>query len=311
MYLPYLRNRTNEVFAVLESAPVTAAQRLVLPLFNLVDEGAYFPARLQKIAAATQPVGLIINTAPRTTWASLAGLVASIQAVHPGMVFPAFEISDATTHADVSWFATQFVGLSTILVHRTPPAFAGLDTVIRGLALPPLHVASVAAAPSVGLIAAPSLGAAIMVDAFDRQVVNGAYPVRSVFANHAYDYSILGFNGFSDFGTVGDYFRKGGGQASHVALHLTEPSGDGLVCNHFVSNSTPKSAGIRFKYADALSQLIAHVASSAAPFTTTGAQEYVSPHTYRGLGIAKRWSIRHHLELMHHILRNSGASPLL
>lgn len=311
MYLPYLRNRTNEVFAVLESAPVISAQRLVLPLFNLVDEGPHFPARLHKIAAAKQPVALIVNTASRLKWVEVANLAAAVQAVYPGMVFPAFEISEATTQADLAWFAAQFSRVPTLFVHRVPAAFSGLDAALINFASPPIHVASLAAVASVRQLRAPRRGDVVMVDAFSRQIVNGAYPARSPFSNHAYSYSSYGFNGFSDFATIGDHFKKGGGQASHVALHLTEPSGANLVCNHFVSHSTPKSAGIRFKYVDALSQLRAHVASNPAPFATTGAQEYVAAHAYRGLGIAKRWSIRHHLELMHHILSSAGASSLI
>lgn len=311
MYLPYLRNRTNEVFATLESAPVISSQRLVLPLFNMVDEGPHFPARLQKILAANQPVALIVNTAPKPKWVSVVNLIATLQASYPGTLFPGFEVSSVTTHTELSWFAAQFAGERTIFVHRTPAPFAGLDAAMSRLSMPPIHVVSLAAVASIRLLASPRIGTAIMADAFNRQAVNGAYPARSAFNNHAYDYSSIGFSGFGDFATVGDYFKKGGGQASHVALHLTEPSGASLACNHFVSNATPKSAGIRFKYADALSQLRAHVASNPGAFSTAGAQEYVATHTYPGLGIAKRWSIRHHLELMHYVLSNAGASSLI
>lgn len=311
MYLPYLRNRTNEVFAVLESAPILSADRLVVPLFNLVDQGPHFAPRAMKVAAAKQPYALIVNTAPDEQWSDITALLLTINAAHPSTVFPAFEISPKTTHAQLVWFAATFSKFRCIIVHRTPAPFPGLDVVLNTFAGPLLHVATAGALASISTLSAPSVGVALLTDAFLRQSVNGAYPVVSPFENYAYRHPSMGFVGVSDFATVGDYFKKGGGQASHVALHLTEPVGNALVCNHFVSNSTPKSANIRFKYVDSLTQLRAHVLTNPSAFATTGAQRFVGSHSFPGLGWPKRWSIRHHLELMHQVVKGVGATPLL
>ncbi len=311
MYLPYLRNRTNEVFAVLESAPVTAAARLVVPVFNLVDEGPHFAPRAVKVAAAHQPYALIVNSAPLPKWNDMVALLLSIDAKHPSMVFPAFEISATTTHAQLAWFASKFSNFRAIFVHRVAAPFPGLDTALRAFTNPPLHIAMAGARASIAALTSPALGVACLTDAFVRQTVNGSYPAVSPFDNHAYDHGVLGFDGVSDFAAVGDYFKKGGGQASHVALHLTEPTGSTLLCNHFVSHSTPTSAQIRFKYADALNQLRAYISARPGAFATTGAQEFVGSHSYPGLGLPKRWSIRHHMELMQNVLMSIGAKPLL
>ncbi|HDX0901577.1 sce7725 family protein [Stenotrophomonas maltophilia] len=310
MYLPYLRNRTNEVFAVLESAPITAANRLILPIFNLVDQGGFFPGRARRIAASGQPFALILNTAPHASWSAIVALLEELNSAHPHTVFPAFEISAATSAAELAWFCSQFSAWRTIFVHRTVPSFAGLDVALHSLALEPMHVSELGVVPSVRALSAPALGLSCLTDAFQRQIVNGAYPATSPFDNNVRRYVGLGFDGVSDFATVGDHFKKGGGQASHVALHLTESVGGSYVCNHFVSHSTPKSAGIRFKYLDALAQLRAHVATNPGAFLTTGVQEFMSAHSYQGLGTAKRWSIRHHLELMNSELIGAGAKTL-
>lgn len=311
MYFPYLRNRTNEMFAVLEVAPVTAAARLVVPIFNLVDEGPHFTSRAMRIAAANQPFAVLTNTASPTAQTNIVQFLSAARASHPDLVFPAFEISQNTTYAEIAWFTSVFSSYQSIFLHRDPASFAGLNAFLLSFTLPPMHLSVVGALPSLSSLSAPSLGTAILSDAFLRQAVNGAYKVNSAFDNYASAYGALGFDGFGDFATVGDHFRKGGGQASHVALHLTEPSGSNLVCNHFVSHSTPKSASINFKYADALALLRKHVSSNPGAFATTGAQDFVIPHTYQGLGMAKRWSIKHHLELMQLMLVTSGAKSLI
>ena len=85
-----------------------------------------------------------------------------------------------------------------------------------------------------------------------------------------------------------------------------------MTCNHFVSTVATHLGNLP-KYQDALRLLIAHVGNPPrAPFQTLGVNEYIgSLGTGAGLGLPKRFSTMHHVEMLERIIRRAGVAPFV
>ncbi|SDW05445.1 hypothetical protein SAMN05421681_10122 [Lysobacter enzymogenes] len=287
----------NEVFAIKELAPGIASTGLVVPIFQLIAIDTDFINRAKGIAKLGQRFCLLVNAYQAVSIGSAEALIERIDADYPGIVLPGIEIKADTPAVEVVNFTAKYSARRCVIVHRDGWIGGNIHAHLAGFSVAPVHIYMASALPGAP---APilSAGKVILTDGFVRQLTNGAYPARSYFNNYATSYSGAGYNGFGDFGPVGDFYRVGGGQASHVALHLTQFIQEGLVCNHFVSSGTPITSHIHVKYDDALKQLRAYALPSISGFSTRGVADYHQPHSYPGLGMPKRWSIKHHTELM-------------
>ena len=144
---------------------------------------------------------------------------------------------------------------------------------------------------------------ALVRDGFLRRIRNADYPEFPEFFSdlHA-TYSSHGFNGFGDFLTIGRVHIEGGGAPRAIALHLTSGTPQLIHCYHFVSTSNQTPANRDRKYREALNKLHRFVAASPSTFRNSDAiREFLEDHaagTSTSLGMMKRRSMRHHLDMM-------------
>ncbi len=117
---------------------------------------------------------------------------------------------------------------------------------------------------------------------------------------HKY-YEEDGFQGFSDYLTIGEPYSDGGFLPYAVAIHLTYATEDSKIrVKHFVSDSNEDSTDVAGKFAEALKKLIAWVDLNN-PEETLAIREfrdlYKNGH-FPGLGSIKKLSIMNHIELV-------------
>lgn len=310
MYWPFFRSKQEEMIALRELGS-HLSDNLVVPIIKPHDATPRIEGQLSKVLQTGLRMALIINTnegKPVPTAAQVLVMENNLNTAFSGQIFPALEVRPGVTSSDVSWFVNNYSGRVQVFIHRA-------------------HTLSATSFPATGAIhifesnqvspnfvsAFSSSWCVILRDGFNKQSVNGDYPAVSYFDDLAYSYSSNGFNGFGDFATIGDIpYNTGGGQPSHVALHLTEPyQNNAFQCRHFVSSVPPTTTDVQTKYHDALALLVAHTGSpGAGPFATYGVSDYCSNHasgSYPGLGSPKRWSTKHHIQLLHSVLATSRA----
>lgn len=176
---------------------------------------------------------------------------------------------------------------------------------------PPVHVYIEPGVAVASLAALPSRADVVLRDGFSACERNALYPPQSAFDDLVYQYQARGFAGFGDFCMIGDVYSATGGPARAVALHLTEDRGSELVMNHFVS--TAVGVDVATMYFEALEQLSAYLGAQAREdLDTQGSRKYFESYgsrEYHGLGVAKRWSIMHHIEVVLRILGSQGTAP--
>jgi hypothetical protein len=120
------------------------------------------------------------------------------------------------------------------------------------------------------------------------------------FTEEHYYFSVDNYGGFSDYTPLISSFIEGGGAPYAVAIHLTYlKTPEEVWIRHFTSLSNSDRANIQGKFAQALSKAVAFL--DEQNIHTNAAEElrvYYKDSKYPGLGMSKKISIKHHLELV-------------
>jgi len=139
---------------------------------------------------------------------------------------------------------------------------------------------------------------------------NASYPKDEFFSELHAVYSELGMDGFGDFQIVGDQYSETGGPAYAVAIHITYISEDEeMFVKHFISDDNSTSRDPGGKFFQALEKLIDFDSSHPTVlYESSGLNEFKKLHQekhFPGLGVVKKLSIIHHIELMNNYLQES------
>ncbi len=142
------------------------------------------------------------------------------------------------------------------------------------------------------------------------------------FAHHVEDYANLvdeyfepvswyeqvdDYVGFGDYSMVGHVYFDKGMPARAIAIHLIYVTEDGsLRVHHFVSDSNEKMSGQKDKFFEALNKMVIWVHENINGLNLTPALEtlleYSKQDKFPGLGMVKKLSIMHHMQLMQRLL---------
>ncbi|MDM5064400.1 sce7725 family protein [Aeromonas salmonicida] len=302
MYWPFFRSKQEELLAIRELASNSNSliSNIVVPIIKPHSSSSRVAGQLDKILCTGLRLSLILNTdegSPIPPQNTVIQMEANLSSAHPNQIFPALEVRDGVTSSDVASFISRYQNRVILFVHRAHNLPASIFTTQSTI-----HVFDINHCAH-SLISQLQGHKVILRDGFQKQAVNGSYPASSKYPSDLYSFSQLGFNGFGDFASIGDVkAAKGGGAASHVALHLTEAlQNQSVECRHFVSSINSTNNSIDQLYYDAVAQLIQHTGTPRHTFfNTQGVDNYcANVHHFPGLGSVKRWSTKHHIEWIH------------
>lgn len=143
----------------------------------------------------------------------------------------------------------------------------------------------------------------LLADDFKKAKRNADYvdtPDERLNKNHI-TYGRQGFIGFSDYSIVGSEFEEGGFAPTAIALHIVY-FGDKneLRVHHFVSTTNDSTKDPAKKFAEAMENMIKWEHYDKLPITQGLGLLILSYEKgkYPGLGVIKKYSIMHHLEMM-------------
>lgn len=144
-------------------------------------------------------------------------------------------------------------------------------------------------------------------DGFAKQTRNLDYPQESFYSRLHLDYrNFPNAIGFGDYTILSERFSEGGGPAYVVTLHLSyldSARQQQMFIRHFSSfTDTLSQSDPGGKFLEALDLLITYVNNNTTKFLMTqGLQDFYKYHRlqhYPGLGIAKKMSIKHHIQTL-------------
>jgi hypothetical protein len=149
----------------------------------------------------------------------------------------------------------------------------------------------------------------ILRDAFIKRTPNAEYLNHEVewFSSDHLDFKEEGYLGFSDFSIVGEAYTEKGFGAKAVAFHIVFPDDSSeLWVRHFVSDSNDDRTNPAGKFGEALYKFADWYESENMSINETeGLKELLDCYkkgNYPGLGMLKRYTIKHHLEIVGNLL---------
>lgn len=146
-----------------------------------------------------------------------------------------------------------------------------------------------------------------LADRFNLKTPNSAYinPEDEFFSDDHLFYKEEGYQGFSDYLTIGEPFTDGGFLPYSVAIHLTyfEQESKAMRIRHFLSDSNDDTNDTPGKVFEALTKLVTFVDSYEIKSKAIDKfREIHEKETYPGLGSLKKLSMLNHIELIYNFL---------
>lgn len=114
-------------------------------------------------------------------------------------------------------------------------------------------------------------------------------------------YKKRGYIGFSDFSIVGDEFEESGFAPMAIAIHIIYfGNKDETRIHHFVSDSNDSPSDAARKFGEAMEKILGWEYFGTIPKTKglCGLIDCFNMGKYPGLGMIKKYSLMHHMEMM-------------
>jgi hypothetical protein len=115
-----------------------------------------------------------------------------------------------------------------------------------------------------------------------------------------------GFIGFSDYTVLPSEYIDGGSTPRAVAIHLSYLNKENQIwIRHFTSETNDSVANVQGKFAEAAEKAVKYCKqNNIINSAITELSNYFDNEHYPGLGTVKKISIKNHLLLISHYLRN-------
>lgn len=317
MYFPIVHARANELAALEAKAAEIRTSETIFPVlipYRSKDEATFNHLRrtVRRYARSGQRFGLVVNPPqsffPAEDEALIRGEVLDAELRGLTTFRPVFAITPDTSSDEVRGFLREWREQSVWLLHEAAPPSAGeIAAFVREAPSVEYNLFHEAHTGRGYRRRFGGLPAVLVEDPFVQRDKNADYPEDEYFSETYREYAEAGFVGFADYLTIGRRLKKG--HAPHaIALHLSYLTDEGEVrVRHFVSDrkETPNDPGGKFleaarklvAWADANPGMVSY-STAIAPY-----REWIRMGEFHGLGVPKRLSVQHHLELAQVLLR--------
>lgn len=306
MYFPYLRGKQFELLALRELAPILDSSKIIPLIEPVKTNTTSLKTAIDVLAKYNIKAQVILNPEVgdfKSNNSSLITFFNQLQAQGYTNLIPSFIISSdrafdriktiiADNHYDTNGFS--FVHLNKVSDLDALQSFSSSNHCLY-------HVVQIA---HLFAMRRKLRGNVCMLnDYFNRLSNNKAYldvPFEVFSSDYMY-YQDEGCVGFSDYQVIGKDYSETGGAAFAVAIHLTykEEGSDDIQVAHFVSDSNEGRENPAGKFFEALEKLIAFVdQKQLTSFAIDKFRDYYNTQAYPGLGVVKKLSIMHHIQLI-------------
>lgn len=301
MYYPYLRGRQNELLAIRELSSCSLLSKNVVPIIEPVKLSPTLVSTVQKFNIDNRRLVLIGNpkvgsySSDARNPKNLKNLESLKDAIKNSEFISRGWIVDKQTSEKInSWVENGFPVEAITCLCLNADNIRHLDGVgIRG------YKSVIPYAPAFRRIRGDRI---LLEDAFNKMPRNADYAENEdeFFSNTHLYYMEDGFIGFSDYSIIGEEYNESGFAPHAVAIHIVYfDSGKELRVHHFVSKDSDDIRDPAGKFYQALTDLVEwNKTMKQDTVAIKKFEEIFEAQTYPGLGVIKKLSIMHHLELM-------------
>lgn len=307
MYFPYVRGKQFELLALRELVSLPLEPEKIVPIIEPVKKNiSSLRTALKTLSAAGISVQLVVNPEHgdlKSNNEAIHDLIKEFSDLGVNSIIPTYLIKTDrdSTHARTSILQRGYEKTGYALVHlnKTNDIQDLSDfTKKTSCTFNTIYINNLFG------LKRKFDQRALLGDYFNKQRKNTDYIdiPHEVFSTDYLDYQDEGCVAFSDYQTIGSTYSESGGPAYAVAIHLTYKLVDDENINiaHFVSNTNDDTNDPARKYFEALKKLIEFVDQHNIPdtFALREFRKHYKGQTYAGLGVVKKLSIMHHIELM-------------
>ncbi len=312
MYLPYLRGKQFELLALRELVSLPLDRSKISPIIEPVKrELKPVETAIKALALADVNALLIVNPEQgelRRNYEPIFDAIERLRALSFTNIIPTYLIANdrdfsffQASAADRNYLATGYAVIQLNQISRSVDLREICTS--SNLLFNVIHVNHLIALRRVF----PRASLAFLNDPFVRQKRNADYEdaADEIFSSDYYYYKDEGFVGFSDYLTIGSEYVEGGMLPYAVAIHFTykDQDSDDIRIKHFLSDSNTDISDTAGKFSEALEKLIEFIDSeSIHTVASEQFRDYYNRGAYPGLGVIKKLSIMHHMELVQSLI---------
>lgn len=306
MYFPYLRGKQYELLALRESVPFIDNKKIIPIIEPVRTNTASLKTAITVLAKSAIQIQLIVNPEVGDFKHNSNSLILFVnELIKQGVtnLIPTFLVSNdndfkkAIELIEINGY--NFSGYSLIHLNKVND----LDHLKAFTEASNCKYNIVQIAHLFTIRRKLSDNICMLNDYFNRQSKNTEY-IDIPFEVFSSDYLYFRDEGcvaFSDYQTIGKDYSEGGGAAYAVAIHLTFKfhEKEDIQIAHFVSDSNDGPENPGGKFSEALGKLIAFAdQNNIQSLAMNKFREYHATQGYPGLGVVKKLSIMHHIELV-------------
>ncbi|WP_113653426.1 sce7725 family protein [Pedobacter namyangjuensis] len=312
MYLPYLRGKQFELLALRELTALPLDPNKISPIIEpLKKELKSIETAIRALSAQKIQVQLVVNPEHgdlKKNYKPILDFISRLLDEGIDNIIPTYLIAN---EQDFQFFKSSSLqenylsnGYSLIHLNQISSG-AELKQIANNsnLQYNLIHVSHLIAMRrgfSTGLLG-------FVNDSFIKQKRNVDYEnsVDEIFSSDYFYYRSEGFDAFADYVTVGAEYVEGGMLPFAVVIHLTykDYNSDDIRIQHFLSDNNLDASDTAGKFGEALGKLIAFVdAEGINSLAVRQFRDYYARGAFPGLGVIKKLSIMHHIELVQSLL---------
>ena len=303
MYFPILRGRQFELLALRECVSNGILSNQIIPIIEPVKVSSTYTKTVDSFIKAGKSIAVIRN--PQVgSWVKDSKKESNAKICEQARnqledvnIISSFYVTPKLS-ADIESATKNGISINALLLLCNNPEYVDNYEEVIGDNIPLYNVI-----PDKGDFRRRIRPNRVMCeDHFPKQTRNIDYSnIKTEFfsSDHLY-YADDGYKGFADYSVVGEEYSATGFAPYAVAIHIVYFDEKNILrIAHFVSDSNDDISGPARKFAEAVEKLVEW--NRTKKLNTVGIQEFEAAYhnnTYPGLGVVKKYSIMHHLELM-------------
>ena len=311
-YYPYLRGKQYELLALREISEVDSTGSVICPIIEPVKLSPTLKKTIEILRDGHRPFILVVNPeygelSGKPVEQTFSEIMAFVGEVVPEMsIAMLYHVRTAELQDFLEAGNVQNVSL---IVKKDPSETSILSNLLNQKNMNKVFIDESLSRSVRRLIRNTAADKITLANRFEVKAKNADYqdPEDEFFSDDHLYFEEDGFQGFSDYSTIGDEYKESGFLPYAVAVHMIYLKEDNVLwIHHFVSDSNDDYNDVPNKLYEALTKMSYWYQEKRCPHTRAFNQlmNYYHNEAFPGLGMLKKLSMLNHFEIVSNYFNN-------
>ncbi len=311
-YYPYLRGKQYELLALREISEVDSTGSVICPIIEPIKLSPTLKKTIEILRDGHRPFILVVNP----EYGELSGqpieqtfseIMAFIGESVPEMLIAL--LYHVRTAELQDFLENRNMQSVTFIVKKDPSETSILSNLLNQQNVDKVFIDEGLSRSVRRLMRNTAADKITLANRFEVKAKNADYqdPEDEFFSDDHLYFEEEGFQGFSDYSTIGDEYKESGFLPYAVAIHMTYLKEDNVLwIHHFVSDSNDDYNDVPNKLYEALTKMYHWYQEKGYPHTRAFNQlmDYYQKEAFPGLGMLKKLSMLNHFEIISNYFNN-------